>query len=56
MKKNILAPIDTTQTTPGLKNAACEPLNWQTQGEANVKAAVAANPTKNPICPKTLQK
>ena len=52
MKKDILAPVNTTQSSsPSIKHAAEEPKNWRAQGQPDVNAALKEDPRKNPMCP-----
>jgi hypothetical protein len=55
--KDILQPVNTTQSSsPSITHAAMEPANWRAQGQTDVQQAVKDNPTKNPICPKSVTK
>ena len=56
VKKDVLAPVNTEQSTPGMKNALQEPRNWRGLGETSVSQAITDNPTKQPICPAVLKK
>lgn len=56
-QKDVLLPVNTANSnSPSIRHAAKEPANWRALGETNVQQAVNSNPTKNPVCPKNIDK